>query len=133
MPADRLRDIESVTDAALSTLNEQSLLNTLLDRVKEVLAADTAAVLLLDRPAGQLVATAASGIEEEVPQGLRVPLGTGFAGRSQSPADGQLYGYSCTTAALPQDRRVRQSTNVTATSRMNSTCPCRASGPTDSG
>jgi hypothetical protein len=37
-------------------------------------------VLLLDRPAGQLVATAASGIEEEVTQGVRVPLAAGFAG-----------------------------------------------------
>jgi sigma-B regulation protein RsbU (phosphoserine phosphatase) len=79
--ADRLRDIESVTDAALSRLDEQSLLSALVERVKNVLQADTAAVLLLDEPAGQLVATAASGIEEEVRQGVRIPLGTGFAGR----------------------------------------------------
>ena len=79
--ADRLRDIEAVTDAALSRLNEQALLETLLDRVKKTLQADTAAVLLLDQSAGQLLAAAASGIEEEVVQGVRVPLGTGFAGR----------------------------------------------------
>jgi len=79
--AGRLRDIESVTDAALSRLGGQPLLQALLDRVKEILRADTAAVLLLDRPAGQLVATAASGIEDEVRQGVRIPLGTGFAGR----------------------------------------------------
>ena len=78
--ADRLRDIESVTDAALSRLDEQALLDALVERVKMVLQADTAAVLLLDR-AAQLVATAASGIEEEVRQGVRIPLGTGFAGR----------------------------------------------------
>ena len=81
VPVDRLLDIEAVTDAALSRLDEQSLLEALLERVKKVLRADTAAVLLLDRPAGQLVATAASGIEEEVRQGVRIPLGTGFAGR----------------------------------------------------
>jgi phosphoserine phosphatase RsbU/P len=81
VPADRLRDIEAVTDAALSRLDEQALLETLLDRVKKTLQADTAAVLLLDHSASQLVATAASGIEEEVVQGVRVPLGTGFAGR----------------------------------------------------
>jgi sigma-B regulation protein RsbU (phosphoserine phosphatase) len=81
MAAGRLRDIEAVADAALSRLDEQSLLKELLERVKKVLQADTAAVLLLDQPAGQLVATAASGIEEEVRQGVRVPLGTGFAGR----------------------------------------------------
>jgi sigma-B regulation protein RsbU (phosphoserine phosphatase) len=81
MAAGRLRDIEAVADAALSRLDEQSLLKELLERVKKVLQADTAAVLLLDQPAGQLVATAASGIEEEVRQGVRVPLGAGFAGR----------------------------------------------------
>jgi len=81
VPVGRLRDIEALTDAALSRLDEQSLLNALVERVKKVLEADTAAVLLLDRPAGQLVATAASGIEEEVRQGVRIPLGTGFAGR----------------------------------------------------
>jgi phosphoserine phosphatase RsbU/P len=81
LAADRLRDIESLTDAALSRLDGQGLLNALVERVKNVLQADTAAVLLLDERAGQLVATAASGIEEEVRQGVRIPLGTGFAGR----------------------------------------------------
>jgi phosphoserine phosphatase RsbU/P len=79
--ADRLRDIEAVTDAALSRLDEQALLETLLDRVKKTLQVDTAAVLLLDQSSSQLVATAASGIEEEVVQGVRVALGAGFAGR----------------------------------------------------
>jgi serine phosphatase RsbU (regulator of sigma subunit) len=78
---DRLRDIEAVTDAALSRLDEQALLETLLERVKKTLQADTAAVLLLDHSSRQLVATAASGIGEEVVQGARIPLGTGFAGR----------------------------------------------------
>ena len=81
VPADRLRDIEAVTDAALSRLDERALLGTLLERVKKALKADTAVVLLLDPSARQLVAAAASGLEEEVTQGVRVPLGTGFAGR----------------------------------------------------
>jgi len=79
--AERLRDIEAVTDTALSRLDEQALLDTLLDRVKKTLQADTAVVLLLDWQARHLLAAAASGIEEEVIQGVRVPLGTGFAGR----------------------------------------------------
>ena len=62
-------------------MNEQALLEALLVRVKETLQADTAAVLLLDHSSRQLVAAAASGIEEEVIQGARVALGTGFAGR----------------------------------------------------
>lgn len=78
--SERLRGIEAVTDAALSRLDEQKLLDVLLERVKTVLEADTATVLLLDRTAGRLVATAATGIEEEVRQGVQVPLGVGFAG-----------------------------------------------------
>ena len=79
--ADRLRGIESVTDVALVHLDVEDLLDELLVRVREVLDVDTAAVLLIDRMAGELVATAASGLEEEVHQGVRVPVGVGFAGR----------------------------------------------------
>jgi phosphoserine phosphatase RsbU/P len=77
----RLRDIQSITDAALSRLDDRELLDELLDRTRETLQADTAAVLLLDFSSGQLVATAAAGLEEEVRQGVRIPVGRGFAGR----------------------------------------------------
>ena len=77
----RLRAIQSITDAALSRLDDRELLAELLDRTREALQADTAAALLLDSPSGQLVATAAAGLEEEVRQGVRIPVGRGFAGR----------------------------------------------------
>jgi len=76
-----LRDIESVTEAGLARLSVDDLLVELLDRVRDILDVDTATVLLLDEPAGQLVATAARGLEEEVYQGMRIPVGRGFAGR----------------------------------------------------
>jgi phosphoserine phosphatase RsbU/P len=79
--ADRLRGIQSVTDAALSMLDPQALLDALVDRAREALQADTAAILLLDRRSGYLAAAAASGLEEEVQQGVRIPVGRGFAGR----------------------------------------------------
>jgi len=66
---------------ALSHLSADELLVALLDRVKEILDADTAAVLMLDNSGRQLIAAAASGLEEEVAQGVRIPLGQGFAGR----------------------------------------------------
>jgi sigma-B regulation protein RsbU (phosphoserine phosphatase) len=78
---DKLQGIRSVTDAALSHLDAADLLTTLLSRVREILNADTAAVLLLDNSGRQLIATAASGLEEEVSQGVRIPVGQGFAGR----------------------------------------------------
>ena len=45
------------------------------------LEVDTAAVLLLDEDRGVLLARAARGLEEEVRQGVQVPLARGFAGR----------------------------------------------------
>jgi sigma-B regulation protein RsbU (phosphoserine phosphatase) len=79
--AARLRDIQSITDAELSRLDDQELLTELVERTRGILGADTAAVLLLDYSSGQLIATAAAGLEEEVRQGVRIPVGRGFAGR----------------------------------------------------
>ena len=78
---ERLRRIEAVTDAALSRLDAEDLLTTLLDRVRELMDIDTAVFMLLDPHAQQLVATASWGLEEEVRQGFRVAVGHGFAGR----------------------------------------------------
>jgi signal transduction histidine kinase len=78
---ERLRKLQSVMEAALAHLTLDELLDELLVRVRSALEADTAAVLLLDEDAGELVARAAKGIEEEVEQGVRIPLGAGFAGR----------------------------------------------------
>jgi phosphoserine phosphatase RsbU/P len=78
---ERLRAIQSITDAALSRLDDEELLAELLERTRDALQADTAAVLLLDFSSGQLIATVAAGLEEEVKQGVRIPVGRGFAGR----------------------------------------------------
>src|ERR1700751_5639194 len=78
---DKLRDIRAVTDAALSHLGADDLLTTLMSRVREILDADTAAVLLLDNSGRQLIATAASGLGEEGSRGFGIPVGRGFAGR----------------------------------------------------
>jgi serine phosphatase RsbU (regulator of sigma subunit) len=78
---EQLRRIESLTDTALAQLSVEDLLAELLDRVQGLLRVDTVAVLLLDPQADQLVARAAKGIEAEVRQGVRIPLGHGFAGR----------------------------------------------------
>ena len=49
---DRLRAIQSITDAALSRLDDRELLAELLARTRDALQADTAAVLLLDFASG---------------------------------------------------------------------------------
>jgi signal transduction histidine kinase len=79
--AERLRRLQLVTDAALSHLDLDELLAELLTRIRDVLDADTAAVLLRDELRNELVARSAVGLEEEVEQGVRIPVGSGFAGR----------------------------------------------------
>jgi anti-sigma regulatory factor (Ser/Thr protein kinase)/putative methionine-R-sulfoxide reductase with GAF domain len=78
---DQIRDLIRISDPMLSELEFDQLLDELLVRVRDLLGVDTAAILLLDQTTNELVARAAKGIEEEVEQGVRIPVGTGFAGR----------------------------------------------------
>ncbi len=80
-PEEAIRELKQITDAALGSLSMDELLKVLLDRIAEILVSDTAAFLLLDEVSNELVAQAAKGIEEEVEQGVRIPVGRGFAGR----------------------------------------------------
>jgi signal transduction histidine kinase len=79
--AEHVRRLQTVTDAALAHLRLDELLGALLERTRQILDVDTCAILLLDEETNELVAQAALGIEEEVEQGVRVPVGAGFAGR----------------------------------------------------
>jgi serine phosphatase RsbU (regulator of sigma subunit)/anti-sigma regulatory factor (Ser/Thr protein kinase) len=76
-----LESLQRVTDAALAYLPADELLIELLNRISDILYVDTVAILLLEPNGEMLRARAAKGIEEEVEQGVRIPVGRGFAGR----------------------------------------------------
>jgi hypothetical protein len=78
---EQLRRVLSIMDSALSRLDTDALYWELLERVRGLLATDTAAIMLLDEDAQQLLTVAAIGLEAEVEQGFRVDVGAGFAGR----------------------------------------------------
>jgi phosphoserine phosphatase RsbU/P len=78
---ERLRRILAVTDAALVGMSQDELFGELLDRVRTLLEADIAAIMLKDPDANQLVTVAGIGLEAEVRQAFRVDIGTGFSGR----------------------------------------------------
>ena len=80
------RDLDELARGALAYAPLEDLLAELLDRIRSLLEADTAAVLLLDEARGVLLARAAKGIEEEVRVGVQVPIGRGFAGRIAAEA-----------------------------------------------
>jgi sigma-B regulation protein RsbU (phosphoserine phosphatase) len=84
---EQLRRLLAVTDAALAQLDIDQLLTELTARTRELMGTDTAAVLLLEPSGRDLVATAAAGLEEEVRQGARIPVGEGFAGRIAATAE----------------------------------------------
>jgi serine phosphatase RsbU (regulator of sigma subunit)/anti-sigma regulatory factor (Ser/Thr protein kinase) len=77
----QLESLQRVADGRLGYLSLEEMLSELLERIRSALTADTAAILLLDEDCNVLVARAARGLEEEVRQGVRVPLARGFAGR----------------------------------------------------
>jgi anti-sigma regulatory factor (Ser/Thr protein kinase)/putative methionine-R-sulfoxide reductase with GAF domain len=81
VPDGQARGLYGLSDPTLCELGLDELLDELLVRVREALAVDTVAILLLDAPTRQLVARAAKGLEEEVERGVRIPIGRGFAGR----------------------------------------------------
>ena len=76
-----LHALRLVTDSALTRMGVEELLDQLLGRVREILVADTAAVLMREGASQNLVARAACGLEQEVRQAVHVPIGVGFAGR----------------------------------------------------
>jgi serine phosphatase RsbU (regulator of sigma subunit)/anti-sigma regulatory factor (Ser/Thr protein kinase) len=81
---EQLRHIYRLSDPVLSELSLEPLLEQLLSLVKQALGVDTVAILLLDDDGKTLVARAAKGLEEEVAEGVRIPIGGGFAGRIAS-------------------------------------------------
>jgi phosphoserine phosphatase RsbU/P len=78
---DKLGRLQTITDAALSQLGIEDLLTELLTRTRDLMSVDTATVFLLNTSGTELIATAASGLEEEVRLAVRIPVGSGFAGR----------------------------------------------------
>ncbi len=79
--ARQLASLQRVTDAALSYLSVEEVIAESLDRIRDVLGVDTVAILLLETKGEELIAWAAQGLEREVEEGVRVPVGKGFAGK----------------------------------------------------
>jgi phosphoserine phosphatase RsbU/P len=77
----RLQDVLALTEAGLGRLEFRDLLIELLQRIREVLDTDTAAVFVLEEGPQELVAWAAVGIDEESLRRARIPIGHGFTGQ----------------------------------------------------
>lgn len=77
--AEIVRRLQTLTDSALSHLALDDLLSEMLYRIRDLLKADAAAILLVTEDGQYLTGRAAIGLEEEAR--VRVPMGRGVAGR----------------------------------------------------
>lgn len=75
---ERMRQVQTVTEVALAHLSLDKLLAELIDRVHDTMDVDTVVILLREED-DDLVAWASKGLELDVR--IRVPIGSGFAGR----------------------------------------------------
>ncbi|HEY6415443.1 MAG TPA: GAF domain-containing protein, partial [Acidimicrobiales bacterium] len=89
--ARRLRHLQRVTDTALAHLELDDLLRELISRIREAVEADTVVILLLTEDGTELVVRAAHGLEQEVANGTRIPMGRGIAGRIAVQGEPMLF------------------------------------------
>ena len=76
-----LRAIGRITDVAIARSTYDEMLRELLARLSEELAVDEASVLLLDEASRELVMAATHGPPDVAELSVRVPVGSGVAGR----------------------------------------------------
>lgn len=73
--------LESLTDTIPAHQVLQNLLHQLFECIHQVMAVDTIAILLQTEDGQHVAVQATLGLEEEIAQGIRIPIGRGFAGR----------------------------------------------------
>jgi PAS domain S-box-containing protein len=78
-PAQKVRRLQLVTDAALHHLALEDLLPNLLDRIRRVMAVDNASILLMTEEEQELTLRMSRGLLQSEP--VNIPLGKGVAGR----------------------------------------------------
>ncbi|HEX7247414.1 MAG TPA: SpoIIE family protein phosphatase [Actinomycetota bacterium] len=81
--SERLRQVQTITDAALGGLGVDDLVELLLPKVRDALGADSATLLLVDRTGTQLIEHSTVGAETDGAD-VPVPIGRGIAGRIAS-------------------------------------------------
>ncbi|HET9723229.1 MAG TPA: GAF domain-containing protein [Actinomycetota bacterium] len=82
----RTRKLQALTDAALTRLSLDDLFRELLGRLRELLASDSATVLLLEEEVGMLHVHATDGLRRDADDMHDVPFGKGLAGRIAAEA-----------------------------------------------
>lgn len=77
---ERLRQIQTVTDAALAHLELDDLLSEMLQRLRTILKVDTVRILLCTQDGRELNVCASVGLEQIGTDPVAIPIGKGLAG-----------------------------------------------------
>jgi PAS domain S-box-containing protein len=87
--ADELRQVQAITDVAVTSLSIDELIRAVLGRIRASLQSDTATILMLEGDGTHLTPFASDGLEAEIGGEIHIPIGRGVAGRialSREPA-----------------------------------------------
>lgn len=80
----RLSQLQAIVEVGLTARSVDQLLEELLVLVRDLLGADRATMLLIDDERSDLYVRTAVGLEEQTKADVRVPLGSGIAGKIAS-------------------------------------------------
>lgn len=103
----RLDQLQSILEATLTAQSVDELLHDLLTNIRGMLAADRAAILVLDEEDRRLHIRAAVGLDPEAERETRVPLGHGIAG--SIAATGEPRSYPDISLEEPVSKYLRES------------------------
>ena len=78
----RLAGLHRINQAATASLDLEAMLRTVVDVVKQTVAADSCSIFLYDQTSGTLVLRATVGLNQEEVGQLRLPLGVGITGEA---------------------------------------------------
>jgi signal transduction histidine kinase len=86
--AARLAHLQAISDIGLGHERLDELFRELLPRLRTALEADTATTLLASDDGAELTPVSSDGLQEEVEADVRIPVGTGAAGRIAQSENG---------------------------------------------
>jgi signal transduction histidine kinase len=86
--AARLGHLQAISDIGLGHERLDELFRELLPRLRTALEADTATTLLASHDGAELTPVSSDGLQEEVEAHVRIPVGTGAAGRIAQSENG---------------------------------------------
>jgi hypothetical protein len=89
--AGMLRQVQLVTEMPFHEVSAAGIMRELLARIREALASDTATILLLSEDGADLIPVSSDGLREAVAEAVRIPLGSGAAGRIALSESGLIF------------------------------------------